>query len=95
MQKIFLEKYVFDFSNIFVNARYIDAYGLTESGSGDTFMPAGYELVKIGSTGRAPPHVEIKIASEDGSTLPAGEVGEICLKGPKIFIVTIKPDIFS
>ena len=79
------EQRIRDFSNIFVNARYIDAYGLTESGSGDTFMPAGYELEKIGSTGRATPHVEIKIASEDGSTLPAGEVGEICLKGPKIF----------
>jgi fatty-acyl-CoA synthase len=48
-------------------------------------MPPGYELKKIGSTGRATPHVQIKIAGEEGSALPVGEVGEICLKGPKIF----------
>ena len=79
------EQRIRDFSGLFANARYIDAYGLTESGSGDTFMPPGYELKKIGSTGRATPHVQIKIAGEEGSALPVGEVGEICLRGPKIF----------
>ncbi len=72
------------FTGYFTNARYIDAYGLTESCSGDTMMEAGYEIEKIGSVGRALPHVEVEIRDEMGRTQPASESGEICLRGPKI-----------
>lgn len=72
------------FSDYFRNARYIDAYGLTESCGGDTFMEAGREIEKIGSTGRAIAHVEIDIRDDAGRSLPAGENGEICLRGPKV-----------
>ena len=72
------------FSEYFRNARYIDAYGLTETVGGDTFMEAGREIEKIGSTGRAIAHVEIEIRDEDGKALPPNVNGEICLRGPKI-----------
>ncbi len=72
------------FADYFTNGRYIDAYGLTESCSGDTFMEAGREFEKIGSTGRATAHVSIEIRDDEGRPLPAGEPGEICLRGPKI-----------
>jgi acyl-CoA synthetase (AMP-forming)/AMP-acid ligase II len=72
------------FSDFFKRARYIDAYGLTESVGGDTFMEPGREIEKIGSTGRAIAHVEIEIRDDRGNRLPAGENGEICLRGPKI-----------
>ncbi|WP_315830793.1 AMP-binding protein [Bradyrhizobium prioriisuperbiae] len=72
------------FSDVFTNARYIDAYGLTETCGGDTFMEAGREIEKIGSTGRAIAHVEIEIRDDMGRALPSGESGEICLRGPKI-----------
>lgn len=72
------------FSEYFTNARYIDAYGLTESCGGDTFMDAGREIEKIGSTGRAIAHVEIEIRDDAGNRLAAGENGEICLRGPKV-----------
>lgn len=72
------------FSQLFRNARYIDAYGLTETCGGDTFMDAGREIEKIGSTGRAIAHVEIEIRDEAGKRLPANVNGEICLRGPKI-----------
>ncbi|CAN7422076.1 AMP-binding protein [Bradyrhizobium sp. LjRoot220] len=72
------------FSEYFENARYIDAYGLTETCGGDTFMEAGREIDKIGSTGRAIAHVEIEIRDDAGNRLPPGENGEICLRGPKI-----------
>ncbi|MCK1361092.1 AMP-binding protein [Bradyrhizobium sp. 199] len=72
------------FSEYFRNARYIDAYGLTETVGGDTFMEAGREIEKIGSTGRAIAHVEIEIRDEAGKTLPPRVDGEICLRGPKI-----------
>ena len=72
------------FSQYFTNARYIDAYGLTETCGGDTFMEAGCEIEKIGSTGRPIVHVEIEIRDDAGTPLPPGENGEICLRGPKI-----------
>jgi fatty-acyl-CoA synthase len=72
------------FSQYFTGGRYIDAYGLTESCSGDTLMEAGREIEKIGSVGRALAHVEIEIRDDDGRRLAAGEAGEICLRGPKI-----------
>jgi fatty-acyl-CoA synthase len=72
------------FSELFKNARYIDAYGLTETCGGDTFMEAGREIEKIGSTGRAIAHVEIEIRDDSGGPLPPGTPGEICLRGPKI-----------
>jgi len=72
------------FSEFFKNARYIDAYGLTETVGGDTFMEAGREIEKIGSTGRAIAHVEIEIRDDAGKRLAPGENGEICLRGPKV-----------
>ena len=56
------------FSEYFTNARYIDAYGLTETCGGDTFMEAGREIEKIGSTGRAIAHVEIEIRDDAGQS---------------------------
>lgn len=72
------------FSDYFSKARYIDAYGLTESCGGDTFMEAGREIEKIGSTGRAIAHVELEIRDAHGKRLPPGTDGEICLRGPKV-----------
>jgi fatty-acyl-CoA synthase len=73
-----------DFTGLFTGARYIDGYGLTESVGGDTLMEAGREIEKIGSTGRAIAHVEVEIRDDHGNCLPAGENGEICLRGPKV-----------
>jgi len=72
------------FGSLFPTARYIDAYGLTETCSGDTFMEAGREIEKIGSTGRALAHVQIEVRDDEGRERPAGETGEICIRGPKV-----------
>ncbi|QPF83094.1 AMP-binding protein [Bradyrhizobium genosp. L] len=72
------------FAEYFKRARYIDAYGLTESCGGDTFMDPGRETEKIGSTGRAIAHIEIEIRDDAGKRLPARQNGEICLRGPKV-----------
>ena len=73
-----------EFGSLFSCARYIDAYGLTETCSGDTMMDPGREIEKIGSTGRALAHVQLEIRDDAGRTLPAGQNGEICLRGPKV-----------
>ena len=79
------EKRIHEFSSLFKNARYIDAYGLTESCGGDTFMDPGRDFEKIGSVGRPTPHVEVQIRDKKGNILDPGVEGEICLRGPKIF----------
>lgn len=73
-----------EFGSFFVNARYIDGYGLTETCSGDTLMQPGREIEKIGSAGRALSHVRVEIRDEHGTRLPANQSGEICLLGPKV-----------
>jgi len=78
------EQHVRAFSDFFTGARYIDAYGMTETLSGDTLMEAGREIEKIGSVGRALAHVEVEIRNAEGRAVAPGETGEICLRGPKI-----------
>ncbi|OZI24715.1 AMP-binding protein [Bordetella genomosp. 7] len=78
------EERIREFTQLFTHARYIDAYGLTETCSGDTMMEPGRELEKIGSTGRALPHVALGIFDDEGRPLPPGQPGEICLSGPKV-----------
>ena len=72
------------FNRVFRKARYIDAYGLTESCSGDTFMQAGRELDKIGSVGQPLAHVGVEIRNAAGRRLRPGQPGEICLCGARI-----------
>ncbi|MGV1768439.1 AMP-binding protein [Rhizobium rhizogenes] len=72
------------FMDRFPEARYIDAYGMTETCSGDAMMDQGHELEKIGSVGRPLRFVEIEIRDENGSPISAGEEGEICIRGPKV-----------
>jgi acyl-CoA synthetase (AMP-forming)/AMP-acid ligase II len=78
------ESRIRDFGKVFPAARYIDAYGLTETCSGDTLMEPGREIEKIGSVGRPTPHVEVTIRDDAGVVLAANSEGEICLRGPKV-----------
>jgi len=78
------ESRIREFGEVFANARYVDAYGLTETCAADTTMEAGREIEKIGSVGRALAHVEIEIRDDAGAPLAAGVEGEICLRGAKV-----------
>ncbi|MEV8611360.1 long-chain fatty acid--CoA ligase [Amycolatopsis sp. NPDC051373] len=68
----------------FPKAWFSDAYGLTETVSGDTFNDPEHMLAKVGSVGRPVVHLEVRIVDESGAPLPAGELGEIALRGPKV-----------
>jgi fatty-acyl-CoA synthase len=72
------------FSGLFKRGRYVDAYGLTETCSGDTMMQTGREIEKIGSVGRPLAHVEVDVRGSEGERLAPGATGEICLRGPKV-----------
>lgn len=69
----------------FPSAWFADAYGLTETVSGDTFLDRGSIITKLGSVGRPCLHLELDVWDEQGRSVGAGEEGEIVLKGPKVF----------
>ena len=69
----------------FPSAWFADAYGLTETVSGDTVLDKANTLGKLGSVGRPCPYLEVDIWNERGESLPAGERGEVVLRGPKVF----------
>jgi fatty-acyl-CoA synthase len=69
----------------FPNAWFADAYGLTETVGGDTFLDKGKMLDKIGSVGKPVIHAEIRVVDEDGRSVAPGESGEVAIRGPKVF----------
>jgi acyl-CoA synthetase (AMP-forming)/AMP-acid ligase II len=70
---------------VFTNAWFADAYGLTETVSGDTFLDRDSIITKLGSVGRPCLHLELDIWDSDGRSVSAGERGEIVMRGPKVF----------
>jgi fatty-acyl-CoA synthase len=70
---------------VFPSAWFADAYGMTETVSGDTFLDRASIITKLGSVGRPCLYLELQLWDEDGNTVPAGEQGEIVMRGPKVF----------
>ncbi len=69
----------------FPSAWFADAYGLTETVSGDTFLDKESTVAKLGSVGRPCLYLELDIWDEHGNPQPPGERGEVVLRGPKVF----------
>jgi long-chain acyl-CoA synthetase len=59
-----------------------NAYGLTETASAATILVGEDALTRPDSVGRPFPIVDVRVVGEDGVTLPAGEIGEIEIRGP-------------
>jgi len=69
----------------FPKAWFADAYGLTETVSGDTFLSREKIVEKIGSVGKPVAHLRVRVVDEQDNDLPPGQLGEIVLRGPKVF----------
>jgi fatty-acyl-CoA synthase len=69
----------------FPNAWFADAYGLTETVSGDTFLSKDKVVEKIGSVGKPVAQLRVRVVDEQDNDLPPGQLGEIVLRGPKVF----------
>jgi acyl-CoA synthetase (AMP-forming)/AMP-acid ligase II len=69
----------------FPSAWFADAYGLTETVSGDTFLDRESLVTKLGSVGRPTLHVDLEVWDADGSEVAPGQPGEVVLRGPKVF----------
>ncbi|MFJ9176031.1 long-chain fatty acid--CoA ligase [Streptomyces sp. NPDC102360] len=61
----------------------VEGYGLTETTGAGTCHLAG-EPAKPGTVGRALPGCEVAVRDDAGAELPAGEVGEVHIKGPVV-----------
>jgi long-chain acyl-CoA synthetase len=60
-------------------------YGLTETNAIGATITGAFYLAKPESTGRpTQPVTEIRIEDKNGNLLPAGQVGEICIKGATV-----------
>jgi acyl-CoA synthetase (AMP-forming)/AMP-acid ligase II len=70
----------------FPGAWFADAYGLTETVSGDTFLNKGQERHKLGSVGKPVFNVDLRVVRADGTEAEAGEEGEIVMRGPKVSV---------
>jgi fatty-acyl-CoA synthase len=69
----------------FPSAWFADAYGLTETVSGDTFLDRDSMITKLGSVGRPCLHLELQVWDDEGNEVAPGERGEIVMRGPKVF----------
>jgi acyl-CoA synthetase (AMP-forming)/AMP-acid ligase II len=68
----------------FPNARFADAYGLTETVSGDTFNDQAHMRSKIGSVGKPVVNLDVRILGQNDAPVAPGGQGEIALRGPKV-----------
>jgi len=73
---------------VFAGVGFVQVYGLTEV-SGYTVVLAPEDHVRgpverLRSAGRALPGVELAVVAADGGMLPAGEVGEILMRGDMV-----------
>jgi long-chain acyl-CoA synthetase len=62
----------------------LEGYGCTESSAIVTAATA--DDLRPGSVGRPAPHAEVAIVGPDGGRLPAGEEGEICVRGSGVML---------
>ena len=60
-------------------------YGLTECFAITTSTPFEDALRKIKAVGKCLPTVDVKIADDEGREVPTGSIGEILLRGAKVF----------
>jgi long-chain acyl-CoA synthetase len=63
----------------------LEGYGLTEASpvvSAHRFSG----VRKLGSVGQAIPGVEVRVFDDDDRDVPAGEIGEVCVRGPNVML---------
>ncbi len=71
--------------SLFPHIDLVNLYGLTETTSVTTVLPAAEASGRGASVGRPVPNIQLKIIDSGGMELPKGEIGELCVKGDSVF----------
>ncbi len=66
------------------NTQVVEGYGLTETSPVVTSNDPKNPL--IGTIGVALPETQLKVIDAEGNTLPSGEAGELCVRGPQVML---------
>lgn len=59
-----------------------EGYGMTETSPVVSFNPPGH--IKIGTIGMPVANTDCKVVNDEGESMPVGEAGELCVKGPQV-----------
>lgn len=59
-----------------------EGYGMTETSPVVTVNPP--HAIQQGTVGLPVPETELKVVDDEGNTLPQGEPGELCVRGPQV-----------
>lgn len=79
-----------------LKARVLSAWGMTENGAVTLTRPEDPPARASQSDGRVLPFMELRIADFEGHTLPAGEEGNLWVRGASQFVGYLKrPDLYS
>jgi acyl-CoA synthetase (AMP-forming)/AMP-acid ligase II len=70
----------------FPTARLTNGYGMTETTGTGTWLTGGRIASHPSSVGAATPGQSVQVRDPSGRVLPAGEVGEICIRGAGVFL---------
>jgi len=70
---------------LFPGVDLVNLYGLTETTSVTTVLPAADALDKIESVGKAVPNLELKVLDAGDREVRPGGVGGLCVKGDSVF----------
>ena len=62
----------------------LQGYGLSEAGPLALLLDAQQALRKVGSAGRPPLFVDVRIADADGADTAPGQTGELLVRGPNV-----------
>ena len=63
---------------------FCQGYGLTETAPYASILASHLASEKIGSAGRPPLYTDMCIVDSENNTLPASELGEVCIRGPNV-----------
>lgn len=65
---------------------FTEGFGMTETSPNACYLPQDDVVRKAGSIGKPVMHMDFRLVRDDGSEAAVGEVGELVVRGPNVFV---------